>query len=40
MKLKSTSLRMDEEVWKAFRKKYGKKAFARIRELMAQDLEQ
>ena len=39
MHLKSTSFRLDEGIWKEFKRKYGKKAYARIRELMAEDLE-
>jgi hypothetical protein len=39
MRLKSTSFRLNEEVWKRFKEKHRKKAYARIRELMAEDLE-
>ena len=39
MRLKSTSFRLNEEDWEQFKEKYGKKAYARIRELMAKDLE-
>lgn len=40
MQMVSRSFRIKKEDWEAFRKKYGKKAFARLRELILKDLEE